>query len=206
PTVPLPVMVLAMYTLGELGSPREAIAGGAWGLLTTWVAVAASHPFDPGDFSFTAIVVVTPLVLGRVLGASKREARAADERADLERERAAEAIAAERRQIARELHDVVAHSISVMGIQAGAARRARGPREDDGRTSLLAVEATGREALGEMRRLLGILRDEGGPLSLAPQPGLGALDDLVASARAAGQDVDLRFEGDAVALPPGVDL
>jgi len=121
-----------------------------------------------------------------------------------ERERAA--VAEERRRIARDLHDVVAHSVSVMTVQAGAARLLLDEEPKRAREPLLAVEETGRQALGEMRRLLGILRRAEGKAALAPQPGLARLDDLVAQARAGGLPVELTVEGERAALPPGVDL
>lgn len=132
------------------------------------------------------------------------------ERADrLEREReqqARAAVAEERSRIARELHDVVAHAVSVMVVQAGAARRVMSADAEQAERSLLAVEATGRQALGEMRRLLGVLRTDPEGLSLAPQPGLGQVGELVEHVRSAGVEVELRNEGESRPLPAGVDL
>jgi signal transduction histidine kinase len=201
PTVPLLVIVLAGYTLGERGTVRQALLGAGFALASTWVVQLSRRPIPFTDFWFTAVVTLTPVILGRLLGASRREAAAATQRAErAERERE-QAIAEERSRIARELHDVVSHSISVMGIQAGAARRRLRPEQDDAREALLAVEATGREALGEMRRLLGILRSHDGPLGLAPQPRLAGLPELVA-----GQPVELRIDVGGAPLPPGVEL
>jgi signal transduction histidine kinase len=201
PSVPLLVIVLAGYTLGERGTVRQAALGAGFGLASTWVVVLSRRPIDLTDFWFTAVVTLAPVVLGRLLGASRRETAAATRRAEhAERERE-RAVAEERSRIARELHDVVSHSISVMGIQAGAARRQLLPEQDDAREALLSVEATGREALGEMRRLLGILRADGARPGLAPQPRLAGLPELVA-----GQPVQMRIDVGAEPLPPGVEL
>jgi signal transduction histidine kinase len=201
PSVPLLVIVLAGYTLGERGTARQAALGAAFALAATWVVVLSDTPIDVTDFFFTAAVTLVPVLLGRLLGASRRDTARANQRAArAEREREL-AVADERSRIARELHDVVSHSISVMGIQAGAARRELEPGQDAAREALLTVEATGREALGEMRRLLGILRADGGGAGLAPQPSLQHLPELVA-----GQPVRLDVDVGDPPLPPGVEL
>jgi len=145
----------------------------------------------------------------------------------LERERELStrvALADERQRIARELHDVVAHSVSVMVVQAGAARtllthaalrssaqaadRATGPARapDAAAAAMLAVERSGREALGELRNLLGLLTDADAEPALAPQPGLGQLDRLVERVGQAGLPIDLQIGGTPRELPPGLDL
>ncbi|KQX69771.1 hypothetical protein ASD06_01720 [Angustibacter sp. Root456] len=119
----------------------------------------------------------------------------------------AAALADERSRIARELHDVIAHSVSVMGVQAGAARMLMDRRPDAARAALLEVEATARSAVEELRRLLTVLRDDGSAAEgLAPQPGLGQLGELVAQVRAAGLDVTLDASEAAQELSPGLDL
>jgi signal transduction histidine kinase len=129
------------------------------------------------------------------------------ERAERERElRAREAVAEERGRIARELHDVIAHDVSVMVVQAQGAARVLEGEQPQVRQALAAIEATGREAVDEVRRLLGVLRRSDDELALAPQPSLGELDALVAGVREAGLPVELEVVGDPVALPPGVDL
>ena len=115
-------------------------------------------------------------------------------------------MARERVRIARELHDVVAHSVSVMVVQAGAARSVLDRDPDASVRALGAVEATGREALTEMRRLLGILRPDGEDADHSPQPSLDRLGALIARSRDAGLDIELRVEGHAGPLAPGVDL
>jgi signal transduction histidine kinase len=120
-------------------------------------------------------------------------------------ERARAAVAEERTQIARELHDVVAHGVSVMVIQAQA-----GPHllddPDQARGAFQSIEASGREALVELRKLLGILRTGDEQLAIGPQPGLGSLGSLLEQVRDAGLPVDLAIEGDEVPLPAGIDL
>jgi signal transduction histidine kinase len=135
--------------------------------------------------------------------------------AQLQRERdlkARWAVAEERARIARELHDVVAHSVSVMVVQAGAARRLVDGDPVQARQALTSIESTGRQALAEMRRLLGVMRHDGEARpeeaadALAPQPGLADLDALVSRARDAGLEVELQVEGAPRPLAAGVDL
>ena len=122
--------------------------------------------------------------------------------------RAAEAVQDERSRIARELHDVVAHHVSVMTVQAGAVRRLLTPEQEREREALVSVEETGRQALTEMRRLLGVLKDEAEERRAprAPQPGIATLETLLGQVREAGLPVDMTLEGRPVELPPGVDL
>ena len=128
-------------------------------------------------------------------------------RAEREREeRARLAVSEERARIARELHDVVGHSVSVMTVQASAVRRLLKPEQEREREALLIVEQTGREAMAEMRRMVGVLRRPEEAPALAPQPSLEHLDKLVEHARESGLPVTLQIEGDAVQLPAGVDL
>ena len=112
----------------------------------------------------------------------------------------------EREQIARELHDVIAHSLSVMTVQAGAVRRLLLPEQEQERLALQAVEVTGREALTEMRRLVAMLRDDDAEPELAPQPTLDRIDLLIGAMRERGLDVELEVEGEERELPPGIDL
>jgi signal transduction histidine kinase len=109
-------------------------------------------------------------------------------------------------RLARELHDVVGHSVSVMVVQAGAERLDLGEERPATREALLAIERTGREALAEMSRLLGILRAEGDGLALAPRPSLAQVDALVKTMRDAGLPVELRVEGEQTPLTPSVDV
>lgn len=153
-----------------------------------------------------------PLIGAWVLGDSFRTRRAytdtLEERAErLEREHEVErarAVAEEQARIARELHDVIAHNVSVMVVQAAAANDVFDTRPERAREALRAIESSGRTALGELRQLLGVSRGEGA--EYAPQPGLDRLDDLVAQVRAAGLAVAVSVEGSPRPLPAGVDL
>jgi signal transduction histidine kinase len=164
----------------------------------------------PGDVGMLGFLVAGAWLIGRLV--ARRSSQAADvterlERLERERERQeAEVLARERASIARELHDVIAHSVSVMVIQAGAAEQLLESNPAQARQSLLAVQELGRSTVGELRRMLGILRDRPEELALNPQPGLAALPRLARQLGEAGLAVGLRTEGDPVALPPGVDL
>jgi len=116
------------------------------------------------------------------------------------------AVAEERARIARELHDVIAHSVSVMTVQAGAVRRLLQPGQERERLALEAIESTGREALTEMRRLVGLLRRQGTMPDFSPQPSMRAVDVLIGTIREAGLPVELAVEGEPTELAPGVDL
>ncbi|HWY90418.1 MAG TPA: histidine kinase [Solirubrobacteraceae bacterium] len=157
-----------------------------------------------------SVVFAAPWLVGRVARERSRRTAAFRELAAQtaaeheERERAA--IAQERVRIGRELQDIIAHSVSAMVIGAGGARQLLRSDPDRARESILTVEQTGREALAEMRRLLGILRRDDDPRALAPQPGLGRLPELVQSLRTAGLACDLYEEGEPVDLTPGIDL
>ena len=119
---------------------------------------------------------------------------------------AARAVAEERQRIARELHDVIAHSVSVMTVQAGAVRRLLHADQERERIALEAIESTGREALAEMRRLVGLLREHGSTPDFSPQPSMRAVDVLVGTICEAGLPVELTVEGEQTELAPGVDL
>jgi signal transduction histidine kinase len=163
------------------------------------------------DFFWTTLILSIAWFFGVALGT--RTAQARELRARVERERsrvesaAEEAAVEERTRITRELHDVVAHSVSVMVVQASGVRRLLQPEQEREREALLSVEQIGREALAEMRRMLGVMRSgEEQPPSLAPQPGLKSLGHLIAQIEEAGLPVTLHVEGERAALPPGVDL
>ncbi|MDA0637706.1 sensor histidine kinase [Nonomuraea sp. MCN248] len=162
-----------------------------------------------GMFTTGSILVVTIWLAGLYASTRRRYLEGLEERArraELERDqRARMAAAAERARIARELHDVVAHHVSVMVVQADGAGYAIGSDAEQARLAVRAVSRTGREALAEMRRLVGVLREDegaGGP-DYTPQPGLAQLEDLV---RGAGVPARLRVTGDPGALPEGVQL
>jgi signal transduction histidine kinase len=164
---------------------------------------AAELVFIPLDFAISWLA-------GFLLRETAEQAEAAEVRATLaEQEREADALRAvveERTRIARELHDIVGHSVSVMTVQTSGVRRLLRREQDQEREALLAVEGTGREALAEMRRVLGALRDADEGPALAPRPSLSRIDKLIAQARKTGLPVDLEIEGEPIPLPAGVDL
>ena len=180
-------------------------------MLVPFLIVSVIETFEPSDLAAALVFFVGPWAVGVITRgriASAEEAVARAEQLERNRElEAARAAADERTRIARELHDIVSHSISVVTIQTQAVRRRLGPEHAAEARDLAAVEATAREALAEMRRLFGVLRTEGDqPLALAPQPGLSELDRLVRQVGSGDMQVGLRIEGDQVPLSPGVDL
>jgi signal transduction histidine kinase len=206
--VPALAPLVAFYSVGVHSEGRGLIATALLGLVAFSVAVAADPDGQISDLVLSAAAMLAALAVGRAVRAMGFETDTLEQRAAaLERERdekARAAVAAERARIARELHDVIGHSISVMGVQAGAVRRVLAPELAREREALLAVERTGRDAVTEMRRLLGFLRagEEGSSLT-EPLPTLKRLDDLVAEMRRAGLDVDLRVEGELDDLSAG---
>lgn len=160
--------------------------------------------------TYNVVVLSLPWVLGAVIRSLReREGELAERAAELQREReenARQAVFAERVRIARELHDVVAHHVSVMGVQAGAARRVMGRQPDKAAEALSSIEASSRQAVLEMHRLLAYLRRAGDTDELAPQPGLAQLDDLVAQEAGGDLAVDLKIEGDPRALSPTLEV
>ena len=202
--------MLAAVLLGNLRAARQARVG----LVVVVVGAATVVYNDPShtvaNLFFIPVLFAVGWLVGLALHERTEQSQAAERRAArAEREReAAErvAVAEERARIARELHDVVAHAVSVMVLQVGALRH-RMPAEDaESREALGNVEQAGRTALAEMRRLLDAMRREEDPLELAPQPGLDRVHDLLHDVRDAGLDVRLEVQGEPVVLPPGLDL
>jgi signal transduction histidine kinase len=186
---------------------RRAILMTAGGVV---LAIATSPEPQTGDYFFALILVIAaPVAAGQLLQSRAHLNEALREKAariDRERtERAEEAVAEERARIAGELHDVVAHALGAMTVQAAAARRLADRDAERAGTAFEAVEATGREALTELRRLLAVLRREDEEAELEPQPKLEFVADLVARTQEAGLPVELSVEG-VPDLPPGVDL
>ena len=200
----------AAYLLGNQINAGHARIG----LLVSAVGVAnvvANNPkHTAGELVVTPILYGIAWMAGFALRDRGVRAVAAEERATrLEQQREVDALRAvveERTRIARELHDIVGHSLSVMTVQTSGVRRLLRPDQEKEREALLAVEHAGREALAEMRQVVGALRDPGEAPALAPQPGLSRIDKLVAQARDSGLPVDLEIEGAPIPLPPGVDL
>jgi signal transduction histidine kinase len=204
------VALAGLYLIGMHRDRTQAVVGL---VLVQGMAILVGHN-DPtqtgGDYVWLAIVFAVAWTVGFGVGGKFREVDEAKERAaraEREREeRARLAVSEERARIARELHDVVGHSVSVMTVQASAVRRLLEPDQERERAALLVVEQTGREALAEMRRMVGVLRRPEEAPALAPQPSLEQLERLVEQAREAGLPVELRIEGAPKQLPTGVDL
>jgi signal transduction histidine kinase len=152
--------------------------------------------------AFTVVTVLVMLLVRRVVGDRDRRARMAERERDVA---AREAVVEERARIARELHDVVAHNVSMMVLQAGAERRVLDAANGPTRDVLQTIETIGRSALTEMRRLLGMLRSDAAE-PLTPQPGLSDLPTLVTQVREAGLPVELHIEGERRDLPAGIEL
>ena len=219
PTATDLVIVILLYTLAAYTPRRTSITGLAICLLGSAVAVAR---WMPGQLSVVNAILVGsilfagPSLIAWVFGDSMRYRRAyytslEDRAARLEAERDAQAqiaAAAERARIARELHDVVAHNVSVMVVQADGASYALGTDPDRARQALAAIASTGRQALMEMRRMLGVLRrdDDGTEPERAPLPGIGQLGELLEQARASGLAVSFTVEGVPQPLPDGAAL
>ena len=208
--VPWLLGIAVAFLFGSLSQPRQAVTGLAI-LLGTGATVVHNDPIGTGgDYIWISLSFCVSWAVGFGLSYQFREADEARERAErLEREREEQAqlaVAEERARIARELHDIVGHSVSVMTVQTAGVRSLLEPDQEREREALQVVEQTGREALAEMRRLVGVLRRPEEAPALAPQPSLEHLDKLVEQAREAGLPVELSVEGDPLELPAGVDL
>jgi signal transduction histidine kinase len=189
---------------------RHAIGGYAILLALVYVIGSQDPGTAGGDWFFIPFIFTLFWGGGFLLGGKLRQVEEAEERAArLEREReqrAAAAVADERARIARELHDIVGHSVSVMTVQASAVRRLLRDDQEKEREALQTVEDTGRAALAEMRRLVGVLRRPEDSPALVPQPSLEYVDKLVEQAREAGLPTELSVEGEAANLPQSIDL
>ena len=204
-------MLLAFYSVGAHCDDRRSPLVGAVAV----AAIAAADLARPGTFSASGtrpsawLAFAIAWLVGRDLRRRRQRVAELEDRAEqLEREREEQAqlaVAEERGRIARELHDVIAHGVSVIVVQAQAGPHLVGdPQRVIG--VFRAIESSGRDALVELRRLLGILRTEDEQLAIRPQPGLGSLQSLVKQMRASGLPVQLRIEGEPVHLPAGIDL
>jgi signal transduction histidine kinase len=191
----------SLYALTVWTTPRLFAIGATVLALPPIVAVAIRGE-PKGGVSFTAITLVVMLLVRRVVGDRERRAQIAERERDVV---AREAVFEERARIARELHDVIAHHVSMIVLQAGAERRVLDDANASTREVLETVERTGRSALTEMRRLLGMLRADANE-PLAPQPGLSEIHVLVTQLREAGLPVELQVDGDPRELPVGIEL
>lgn len=210
------VSMLVTFSIGLLLPRRRALAWVSVFLLAVWFDLLAVSHDDFGvvsDIAFTAVIAVgAPFLAGRALRDRRQRT---DELERLNRELRAEreetarlAVLDERARIAREVHDVVAHSVSLMVVQAGAARHLLTRDPDRSRVALASVESVGREALHELRQTLGVLRGTGeeSPADLAPQPGIAQLSALVAGTRGSGLRVTLDVDPGLGPLTPGADV
>ena len=213
----VPVLVLG-YSAGAWVDARRSIVDlmlglvllMAWGLLPG----VGGAPTEVGPIAqalfYVSLLLIPAWFVGRLVRGHGRRTTAFRElaaQAELEREqRETVAIVEERTRIGSELQDIIAHSVSAMVIQAGGARRALHSDPDRAHDAILNVEQTGREVLGDLRRLLGMLRKDEDPRALAPQPGLKQLRALIESMGDLDMECELRAEGTPIDLTPGIDL
>jgi signal transduction histidine kinase len=205
----LVAFVLLFYAAGAYLEGRAAVVG-----LAITLSLGAAIAFAPSGLLAGLFGMVAFVLLPWVVGRSRRRAASREhtvreeaERLDAERDvHVRSAALGERMRLAREVHDVIAHSISVMVIQAAGARTVMDRDPSRAESSLRAVERAGREALAEMRRLLGVLAEGDDPRALEPQPGLDDLPELISRSRAAGLDVSIQVDGEPVSVAPGLSL
>ena len=196
--------LIATYTVANQVDRRR-----SWvGLVLAIVLLAAWAMFDPMNDDtadrVSSLVWLSLAVIFWLLGALVRGTRLNAEQRRVNREQSASrAVAEERNRIARELHDVIGHSVSVMTVQVSAVRRRLTPEQAAEREALETVESVGREALAEMRRMVGVLRQEGEKTNLEPPPGLDQLDRLAEQFRASGLPVEVRVTGSVRHWPRG---
>jgi signal transduction histidine kinase len=200
----------AAFLLGNVPEALKARLGLAVVLGGAGIVVYNLPERAAGEFVFTPLLFAVAWLAGFALRERAAQAEAAEARAvqaERDRETAARvAVAEERARIARELHDVVAHAVSLMVLQVGAVRHKMPESAAQDHDALQNVEQVGRAALAEMRSLLGAMRRDGEPVDLAPQPGLGDLDALLADVRASGLPVRMHVEGEPRVLPRAIDL
>ena len=208
----------AAFLLGNLRDVRRAGLGLAivvrrslaivFGAAATLIYNIPGHSVD--QLVFIPVDFAVAWVAGLAVRARAEQAEVAEShatQAEQERDAATRvAVAEERARIARELHDIVAHAVSVMVLQVGAVRHQLPDAMAEDRDALRSVEQAGRGALAEMRRLLSVMRRDGDGLELAPQPGLDGLDSLIKEIGRAGLPVELHLDGERFPLPPGIDL
>jgi signal transduction histidine kinase len=206
---PVLALLVVSFTVGrELDAPRAWVLSGL-GVGFFWTVTLAGDG-NVGDVVFGTLLYGGAWAFGQALRVRAHRLLDVTERADrVEREREArerQAVEQERARIARELHDIVSHSISLVTVKTQALRRRLEPAQQQEIAELREIEAVARQAMAELRRLFGALRDDGERAPLEPQPGLGELPTLVEQARTAGAPVELRLEGEPTPLSPGVDL
>jgi signal transduction histidine kinase len=197
-------VVITMYSAGAYAEGRALLVAGA--LIAAAIPLAAIEPGQTpsaSDFGFFIMFFGGPFVAGRVMRRRRERETVLESEGE---ERARTAVADERARIARELHDVIAHAVSVVVLQARGARRMLPPDQGETRQALDTIERSASEALTEMRRLLSLLREQDEDLALAPQPSLRRIGALAERARAAGLEVELKVDGPLDDLPAGLDV
>jgi signal transduction histidine kinase len=200
-------MVIGAYSAARWERRRPAW----WGLVLVVAMWLVWTLLDPMNTRWAdragSLIWLAPGIIGWLVGALVRsQAQNLEQRRAAREQRAARAVAEERNRIARELHDVIGHSVSVMTVQASAVRRRLTADQGVEREALETVERVGREALAEMRRMVGVLREVGDDPSREPPPGLSQVAGLVDKVRATGLPVELTITGDPRPLPGGLDL
>lgn len=199
-------LLVATYTVASYAPLRDALLSAAVSVLAIAVAVVQGSGTAAAPDPLASLVLFgTVWLVGRVVGVRNERAAALLHARD---EHAAEAVAEERARIAREMHDVVSHSLAAIVMQSQGARNVLDSDPERTRDSLAAIERSARQGLEEMRRLLGLLNDGGAEDAgeRGPQPGLARLGELVGDVRAAGLRVDCRVDGEPRDLPPAVDV
>jgi signal transduction histidine kinase len=210
PVVLGPAILVAVYSVAAYGDRWVSLAGLAAAELGSVAVQLTPGRVQTPTVVTNALVFGAAWLLGHLVGVHRDHIARLERTAELERTRAElarRAVAEERLRLARELHDVVAHAISVIAVQSGVGAHVAATQPEEAAKALAAIEVTSRAALIELRRLLGVLRQEGEPQGdLAPVPGLADLDALLAEVAKAGLGVRLRVEGTPAPLPAGVDL
>jgi signal transduction histidine kinase len=204
-------VLIAAYSLAVYAGPRGRVGGALLlAVLVTTIALHDPHSNLPGDLIEELALLAAALAIGAVARRRHEQTKTAERRTELIRREqedlTRQAIAEERSRISRELHDLVAHGVGVMVVQAGAGRLALDQDAAHAKEAFLAIEDTGRHALADMRRLVGLLREGNGRGAASPQPGLADLEPLLARVRASGLEVKLDVRGEPRAIAAGLDL
>jgi signal transduction histidine kinase len=208
-------LLIALYTMAAYTSRRRSLAALIAAVVFLVAALIVDHvPVGALDLVASSAIIFGAWAFGRSIGIRRVYTAELEQRAHrLERAREADVraiVAEERNRIARELHDVVGHHVSVMTVQAAAAQRTLDRDPARACEAIAAIESTGREALAEMRRIVGVLRtsrtDEQPDTDLAPLPGVNEIDRLAEQVREAGLDVSVRVDGAPALLTPGIDV
>ncbi len=210
PNSPLFIAMFGIFVIAAFSNERRAVLGGIVALGCLAVVVARVPRPNLGGLIVLALLLLLAWGAGRLFALrgqlarelrTQREQAAADRAADARR-----AAELERARIARELHDIVAHHISVIVVQARGGRRSLDTAPEDSRQAFRAIETLGGEAMAEMRQLLGVLRGQAEQVPLAPASSVRRLDALIGQLQASGQPVELTVDGSPIDLPPGLDL